>query len=451
MSSVPATESADIRNHEGLQTPEPPEPRRRIWVRLVVLLLLVSAGGFAAWRVYTARKQAAAATAARQAAMMNRPTPVQLAPVERKSMPIYLNALGTVTPYNSVTLKARVTGELTQVNFKEGQEAKKGQTLIAIDPRPYQAALDQARGQLARDQALLKNAQAEFNRYQTLFREGVVSRESLDTQESSLGQYQGAIQSDQAAIESAALNLQYCHVISPIGGRIGLRLVDPGNVITANTTNLIVINQFQPIAVYFTLPEDQLRRAMEKLGTGKSLTAEAYDRSDTDLVATGKLLAADNQIDTTTGTGKLKAVFDNERETLFPNQFVNVHLILERKPDALVIPAVALQHGTQGDFVWLFKDDKTVAMQSVKVLLTSGAETIVESGLDEGRMVVVDGADRLRPGSRVEPVRARQRQAGQGQSAKASAGLNPASAAPQGSAPQADTAHPSGQRSAGNR
>lgn len=449
MSSVPATESAALRDRDGDQTPEPPQPKHRIWLRLLVLLLLVSAGAFAAWRIYTARKQAAAATAARQTAMMNRPTPVQLAPVERKPMPIYLNALGTVTPYNSVTLKARVTGELTQVNFKEGQEVKKGQTLMVIDPRPYQAALDQARGQLAHDQALLKNAQAEFNRYQALFREGVVSKESLDTQESTFGQYQGAIQSDQAAIENAALNLKYCHVISPINGRIGLRLVDAGNVITANTTNLIVINQFQPIAVYFTLPEDQLRRAMEKLVTGKALIAEAYDRSDTDLITTGKLLAADNQIDTTTGTGRLKAVFDNQKETLFPNQFVNVHLILERKPDAIVIPAVALQHGNQGDFVWLFKDDKTVAMQSVLTLLTSGAETIVESGLEPGQMVVVDGADRLRPGSKVEPVRARQRQnTGQRQSGQPAP--SPVNANP-GSTPPAAEAHRSSHRSSGNR
>jgi multidrug efflux system membrane fusion protein len=375
-------------------------------LRYLVLALLILAVGFAFWRIRTGRQQAAADAAQKQTAMTNRPTPVQVTAVQQRPMPIFLTALGNVTPYNTVSLKARVTGELTQVNFTEGQTVRQGETLMLIDPRPYQAALDQARGQLAHDQALLKNATAEFARYQALFKAGVVSKEALDTQESTYGQYQGAIKSDEAAIETAALQLKYATITSPINGQIGLRLVDRGNLITANTTSLVIINQIQPIAVYFTLPEDQLPQVFKKLAASQRLAVEAFDRSDVQLLATGYLLTTDNQIDPTTGTGKLKAVFQNENKVLFPNQFVNIHLVLEQKPDAIVIPAVALQHGTQGDFVWILKDDKTVAMQPVQALLTEGARTILQSGLSGGQMVIVDGADRLRPGSKVDPRQA---------------------------------------------
>ena len=204
---------------------------------------------------------------------------------------------------------------------------------MVIDPRPYQAALDQAKGTLAHDQALLKNAQAEFNRYKALFAAGVVSKESLDANEAQQGQYEGAIQSDNAAIETAQLQLNWCYIQSPIDGKIGLRLVDPGNIISANSTNLVVINQLQPIAVYFTLPENQLPQVLKRLASDKRMPVDAYDRSDTQLIASGSLLTADNQIDTTTGTGKLKAVFDNKDSVLFPNQFVNIHLILENRPE----------------------------------------------------------------------------------------------------------------------
>jgi membrane fusion protein, multidrug efflux system len=402
-----------------------------MWARYLVLVMVLLVAGFTIWRVHTGRQQAAASAAAKQAAILNRPTPVQVTAVRQQTMPIYLTALGNVTPYNTVTLKARVSGELTQVNFTEGQEVKQGQTLLVIDPRPYQAALDQAKGQLAHDQALLTNATSEYARYQALFKAGVISKEQLDLQQSTYGQYEGAIKSDEAAIETAALNVKYCTITSPIDGRIGLRLVDRGNLIAANTTNLVIINQIHPIAVDFTLPEDQLPQVFPKLAASQRLVVEAFDRSDVQKLATGYLLTADNQIDPTTGTAKLKAVFQNEGEILFPNQFVNVHLIVEQKPDAIIVPAVALQHGTQGDFVWLLKDDKTVQMQPVRVQLTEGSRTILMSGLSEGQMVVVDGADRLRSGSKVDP---RQAQAKTAQASGAPGTQTP----PDASAPATD-------------
>lgn len=380
------------------------EPKKSHLVRNVVLLLVAVLIAFFVWRIATARQKAGAAAASKQAAMANRAIPVQVAKVQQRPMPIFITGLGSVTPYYTVTLKARVTGELMRVNFKEGQEVKTGDELMTIDPRPYQAIVDQARGQLARDQAQLNNNQAEYNRYKALYTEGVVSKEQLDTYASNLGQFEGAIKSDQANIEAAQLNVTYCHITSPISGRVGLRLVDPGNIITANTTNLIVINQFQPIAVNFTLPEDQLQKVLTKLQAEKQLQADAYYRSDTQHIATGQLLTADNQIDPTTGTGKLKAVFPNKDELLFPNQFVNVHLVLEQRPSAITIPAAAVQHGTEGDFVWLVNDaDKKVAMQSIKVDLVEGTTTILESGLSAGQLVVTDGADKLRNGMLVEP------------------------------------------------
>jgi multidrug efflux system membrane fusion protein len=308
---------------------------------------------------------------------------------------------------------------------------KQGETILVIDPRPYKAALDQAKGNLAHDQALLKNAQAEFARYKALFDAGVVSKEAMEADEAAQGQYQGAIAADKAAIEAAQLQLDWCTIQSPISGKIGLRLVDPGNIITANTTNLVVINQFQPIAVYFTLPEDELPQVLHKLGAEKRLDVEAYDQGDTQKLASGYLLTADNQIDTTTGTDKLKAVFDNKDQALFPNQFVNIHLVMEERPNALVVPSAAIQSGLQGSFVWVVDTDaakksSTARMQPVKVALAEGQVTILESGLLAGQNVVVDGADRLRPGQIVIASVGRQR-GGQaaGQTATGQAGGGP--------------------------
>jgi multidrug efflux system membrane fusion protein len=384
---------------------EPPAPRSS-WVRIVIYLLLLSLVGVAIWKIYQNQQATKKQNDSQAAALMSRPVPVQVAAAEQKPMPIFLVALGTVTPYMSVTVKARVSGELEPVKFVEGQQVKQGQTILVIDPRPYKAALDQAKGTLAHDQALLKNAQAEFARYKALYDAGVTSKEVMQTDEAAQGQYMGAIEADKAAIETAQLQLEWCTIKSPISGKIGLRLVDPGNIITANTTNLVIINQFQPIAVYFTLPEDKLPQVLHKLAAEKRLTVDAYDQDNIQKLATGYLLTADNQIDTTTGTGKLKAVFDNKDAVLFPNQFVNIHLVMEDRPNALVVPSVALQTGLQGSYVWVVdktdaQGNGTAKIQVVKVALAEGQLTILDDGLQAGQNVVVDGADRLKPGQSV--------------------------------------------------
>jgi multidrug efflux system membrane fusion protein len=387
-------------------------------VRIVIYVVLLCLAGLVVWKIYQQEQATKLQNANQQAALMSRPVPVQVAAVEQKPMPIFLTALGTVTPYMSVTVKARVSGELEPVKFTEGQQVKQGQTILVIDPRPYQAALDQAKGTLAHDQALLKNAQAEFARYKALYEAGVTSKEVMQTDEAMQGQYEGAIEADKAAVETAQLQLNWCTIKSPISGKIGLRLVDPGNIITANTTNLVIINQFQPISVYFTLPENQLPQVLHKLAAEKRLAVDAYDQDDTQKLATGYLLTADNQIDTTTGTGKLKAVFDNKDDALFPNQFVNIHLVMEERPNALVVPSAAIQTGLQGSFVWIVdhadaQGNGTAKNQPVKVALAEGQVTILDDGLQPGQSVVVDGADRLKPGQNVTASQARQR-SGQG-------------------------------------
>jgi multidrug efflux system membrane fusion protein len=368
--------------------------------------VLLAGLGLVVWRIHK-NQQLSAQNSVKQAAMLaSQPIPVQVAAAEQKPMPIFLTALGTVTPYMSVTVKARVSGELEPVKFTEGQQVRQGQTIMVIDPKPYQAALNQANGNLLHDEALLKNAQAEYARYKALFEAGVTSKETLDADEAAQGQYQGAIAADKAAIETAQLQLDWCSIQSPIDGRIGLRLVDPGNVITANTTNLVIINQFQPIAIYFTLPENELPQVLHKLAADKRLAVDAYDRSDQQKLASGYLLTGDNQIDTTTGTEKLKAVFDNRDQSLFPNQFVNIHLVLEDRPSALVVPSSAIQSGLQGSFVWVIDSiaangSGTARLQPVKVTLAEGQFTILGSGLKAGQNVVIDGADRLRNGQAV--------------------------------------------------
>jgi multidrug efflux system membrane fusion protein len=402
------------------------QPHKNPWIRVVVYLVLAAAVGLIAWRIYQNKQKAAQNSASQAAALISRPVPVQTVPAEQKPMPIYLTALGTVTPYNSVTVKARVSGQLLPVKFTEGQEVKEGETIMVIDPKPYQAALDQAKGTLAHDQALLKNAQAEYNRYKALYAAGVTSKEALDADEAQQGQYEGIIQSDNAAIETAQLQLSWCTIKSPISGKIGLRLVDPGNIISANSTNLVVINQLKPIAVYFTLPENQLPQVLKRLTSDKRIPVDAYDRSDQQVLTSGSLLTADNQIDTTTGTAKLKAVFDNKDSVLFPNQFVNIHLVLENRPNALVVPSAAIQTGLNGSlFVWVVNDDgkggQVSQMQPVTVALAEGQVTILDSGPTPGARVVIDGADRLRPGQPVTVSAARQRQG----SAQSPQGQNP--------------------------
>jgi membrane fusion protein, multidrug efflux system len=421
---APETHPSTIRaSHE-------PPAHKGSWMRILVYLVIVCGLGFVAWRIYQNRQASQAQAQMQAAAIYNRPVPVQVAAVEQKPMPIFLTALGTVTPYMSVTVKARVSGELQPVKFTEGQFVRQGETIMVIDPKPYQAALDQAKGTLAHDEALLRNAQAEVARYKALYDAGVVSKETLDADVAAQGQYEGAIEADKAAIETAQLQLNWCTIQSPIDGKIGLRLVDPGNIITANTTNLVIINQFQPIAVYFTLPEGQLPQVLKMLNEQKRLPVDAYDRGDVQKLASGELLTVDNQIDTTTGTDKLKAVFENRDGSLFPNQFVNIHLVMENRPSALVVPSAAIQSGLQGSYVWTTdadaKGNATAKIQPVKVALAEGQMTIVDSGLEKGQQVVVDGADRLRPGQLVIASASRQQP---GQTAPAGGPFAPASAA----------------------
>jgi multidrug efflux system membrane fusion protein len=320
---------------------------------VIVALILLAVIGFIVWRIHS-NNQAAAALAAKQAAAANRPTPVQVTPVQQKTVPVFLTALGTVTAYNTVTLHSRVDGQLLQVNFQEGQAVRKGQLLLQIDPRPYQAAVDQAIGTLAKDEANLKNTQAEAERYTALYQAGVVSKEQQQLQVSNQGQAAGSIKADQAAIEAARVNLGYTKIYSPIDGVVGLRLVDPGNIVHASdSTGLVVITQIHPIAIIFTLPEDQLPQVQTAMKGGRKLVVEAYDRTDAHKIASGTLLTIDNQIDTTTGTAKLKAVFDNADGSLFANQFVNVRLILSQRQNAIVVPTAAIESGNQGDYVFV--------------------------------------------------------------------------------------------------
>jgi multidrug efflux system membrane fusion protein len=429
-------------------TPEPyhseigkqtePSKKGNPWIRIIVFLALAGLVAFVVWRIYSNQQQAAQSSVRQAQALMNRPVPVQVVPVVQQPMPIFLTALGTVTPNMSVTVKARVSGQLLPVRFTEGQEVQAGQTIMEIDPQPFQAALNQAKGTLAHDQALLKNAQTEFGRYQALYNAGVVSKEQMETYEATQGQYEGAIAADKAAVDNAQLQLNWCSIQSPVNGRIGLRLVDPGNIITANTTNLVVINQFRPIAVYFTLPENQLPQVLAKLRADHRLAVDAYNQADTQKLATGVLLTADNQIDTTTGTAKLKAVFPNTDEVLFPNQFVNIHLVMEQRQDALVVPSAAIQNGVQGTFVWAIDTDQkgengTAKIQPVKVGLTQGQLSIIDGGLEPGQKVVVDGADRLRPGAQVLVSQAR-RASGQGGRRETNSAVQPGagSSAPNG-------------------
>lgn len=333
-----------------------PGSRRRLIIVTLVILVII---GFIVWRIH-ANNQAAAQLAARQAAAANRPTPVQVTAVQQKTVPVFLTALGTVTAYNTVTLRTRVDGQLLQVNFREGQAVRKGQLLLQIDPRPYQAAVDQAVGTLAKDEANLKNMQAQAERYTALYEAGVVSKEQQQLQVSNQGQAAGSIKADQAAIEAARVNLGYTKIYSPIDGIVGLRLVDPGNIVHASdSTGLVVITQVHPIAIIFTLPEDQLPQVQQAMKGGKKLVVEAYDRTDAHKIASGTLLTIDNQIDTTTGTAKLKAVFDNQDGSLFANQFVNVRLILSQRPSAIVVPTAAIENGNQGDYVFVVNPGPT--------------------------------------------------------------------------------------------
>jgi len=329
--------------------------------------------------------------------------PVVAVEAKKAGFNVFISGLGTVTPINTITVRTRVDGELMEVLYREGQIVSSGQLLARIDPRPFEVQLTQAEGQMARDVAQLKNAQLDLERFQVLWEQDSVAKQQLDTQEALVRQLEGAIKTDQGQIDSAKLQLVYCKITAPISGRVGLRLVDPGNIVHATDTNgLVVITQLQPITVIFPIPEDSLPQVLARLKTGEPLLVEAYDREMRQRLAVGSLLTLDNQIDPTTGTVRLKAIFSNERNELFPNQFVNARLLVEVRRDATVVPSPAIQRGPQGTFVYAVKADRTATVRMVTVSEVQGGEASIKSGLSPGELVVVDGQDRLREGARVD-------------------------------------------------
>ena len=373
---------------------------RRWWWWVVVLVLCIVAGVV----IYGKTKGNSQVTASEQAkGPQVRAVPVGAAQVKKGDMKLYINGLGSVTPLYTVTVHSRVDGQLMEVLFMEGQIVKAGQLLAQIDPRPFEVMLTQAEGQMAHDKALLENARIDLERYQVLWKQDSIPKQQLDTQEALVRQYEGAIKTDQGAIDNAKLQLVYSRITAPIPGRVGLRLVDPGNIIHAADQNgFVVITQLQPITVIFPIPEDNLPPVVDALNKGKRLSVEVFNREQTQKLATGVLLTADNQIDPNTGTVKLKAVFDNRDDLLFPNQFVNARLLIDERKDVLIAPSAALQRGPQGAYVYVVKSDQTASVRQVTVGEVQSGEISIASGLSVGELVVTDGAERLREGAKVD-------------------------------------------------
>jgi multidrug efflux system membrane fusion protein len=377
--------------------------RRRILISLLIVLIL--GGGYYAWREY---RPSEVPPQQKSKGGPAGPTPVVALPATTGSVDVVMNGLGTATPLRTVTVRSRVDGELMRVLFEEGQLVKQGQVLAEIDPRSYQVQLNQAEGQLARDQALLENARLDVERYKTLFAQDSIAKQQVDTQVSLVRQYEAAIQMDRSQVDNARLQLSYTKITAPLAGRVGLRMVDAGNVVRAGDANgLAVITQLQPVAVLFTVPQDAMPAIMKRMQSDEKIPVEAWDREQRAKLAQGALASADNQVDPATGTVKLKAQFANDDRALFPNQFVNVRMKLDTLSGVIVIPSAAVQRGAQGLFVFVVGPEKTVAQRVVKLGPTEGNRVAVTDGLREGDLVVVDGMDRLRPGAQVEVTGAR--------------------------------------------
>jgi multidrug efflux system membrane fusion protein len=363
--------------------------------------------------------------------------PVVVATAQHGDVPIYFTGLGTVTAFNTVTVHSRVDGQLVSVAFKEGQFVHQGDVLAQIDPRPFQVILEQAEGALAKDQAQRKDAEANFERFKLLYAEGVIPKQQMDTQQAQVGQFDGAIKTDQAMIDSAKLQLSFTHITAPISGRIGLRLVDAGNMVHASDAGgLLVITQLQPISVVFSLPQDQLPQVVAKLRTGGQLPVMAYDRDNTAKIASGTLASIDNQIDTTTGTYKLKATFSNDNNILFPNQFVNVHLLVDTKRNLTVVPVTAIERGPQGTYVYAVDHNNVAKIRTVTIAQSTDENAGLSSGVNPGDTVVIDGQDKLQDGTQVSPNFGAPRRA-----TTPNAGNHPGSGAP--NAPANSNAQPS--------
>ena len=338
---------------------------------------------------------------------MGQPMAVTVAAAEKGDLPVKLAGLGTITPLATVIVKTQISGQLQQLAFREGQAVRTGDFLAQIDPRPYQNAVEQAGGVLARDKALLANARVDLQRYKDLVAEDSVAKQQLDTQEALVQQLIGTVATDMAQLNTARLNLQYTHIVSPINGRVGLRQVDVGNYVTPGDANgIVVITQLQPITALFPIPEDNVPALMKRLRDGATMEVTAFDRGNTSQLATGKLVTVDNAMDTTTGTVKLRAAFDNQDGLLFPNQFVNIQLLVDTQHDRVIVPAAAIQHGSvngvAGTFVYAVNADKTVSVRAVKLGIADGDRVSVSDGLSAGDVVVTEGGDRLRDGARVQ-------------------------------------------------
>ena len=371
------------------------EPKRHGWVWALIVIALAVGGVL----YYQHRSSGDASKA--KAAPPPRAVPVTTAPAKKGDIGIYVEALGTVTPVYTVTVTSRVQGQIMDVYYKEGQMVKKGDPLLDIDPRPYQAALTQTEGQLAHDQALLAEAGIDLDRYKSAFSRNAIAQQQVYDQEQAVQQYQGTVKNDEGMVENAKVNLVYTHITSPIDGRVGLRLVDPGNIVQANSaTPLVVVTQLQPITVIFSIAEDYLPQIQRQLRQGHTMAVAALDRTQEKEIATGSLLTVDNQIDTTTGTVKLKAIFSNRDSELFPNQFVNTRLLVETQHDATLVPSAAIQRNAQGSFVYVVKSDNTAQLRAIKPGVADGNTQAVQ-GVQPNEIVAVTGFDRLQDGAKV--------------------------------------------------
>lgn len=400
-----------VRQDEPFRAPESeagPERPRRIG-RYVVIGIVVLAAAVLWLRSGKGGDAAGAAAAKGKAAAA---VPVVVAEATTGDFPVYLAGLGTVTPLSTVTVRSRVDGQLVRVAFREGEIVQEGALLAEIDPRPFQVQLTQAEGQLAKDQAALKNAQLDYERFKNLVGQGLMPQQQLDAQTSVVSQAEAAVRTDEGSVAGARLNLTYSRITAPITGRAGLRQVDPGNMVhSADSGGLVVLTQIDPIAVLFTLPEDSLQAVLQKTRAGASLAVEAWDRDLKNRIENGKLLTVDNQIDPTTGTVRLKAVFDNHRQALFPNQFVNVRLRIDTLKGVVLVPTAAVQRTTRGAVVYVADASGTVQMRSVDVKQQDGERAVIATGISAGDQVVIDGVDKLQDGSKVTVRKAGERRA----------------------------------------